>query len=891
MADGSTMKQTPDPKIGRKIGPYVVREKIASGGMGVVYKAYEASLDRIVALKLLPGHMLADPKFRERFLQEARSAAKLEHAGIVPVYSAGEDGDDLFIAMQYVRGKTFADIMDEDGIVPTRTALEITRAAAAALDFAHQRGMVHRDMKPDNVMIDEDGNVKIMDFGLAKMQFVSGGLTQSGLYLGTPEYSSPEQCETNNLDGRSDIYSLGVVLYEALSGALPHTAETPLALFHKVTKEPATPLRVLNSKVPATVEALVAKMMAKNAADRYKTAADVVRQIDKILEVERFVEQPGSKVVVPRHRKITPGGSPETDDSKTIAVRYDRDGNAYAPTQLPKIVAAAVLLLGLAVAGMIYTKFQGGSTTDEGDITTAPIDDPATVNVKGDAIPADVAGNMRPKRIAVLSFENWAKDPRMDWIALGMQEMITNSLSGSEFVEVVSRAEVMRTWEEVVASHGDVVAYNDTIVRSLAKRLNVDLVISGHFVQDAEELRVDVLLDDLNGFEFRKDFTGSKERMIRLVNTMADELRASIEDYIVEEARAVAEKLAAERAKDSNLYGAADNEWAGPEGAQHAGSDALAAGQRTLSLCKAVWPEESAKVRSYLNRLDIHVEGIEDDELQDLLNAACDKLPEQLNSIAVQVENGTLRIKGLDDAGLAFTQPGAFRERGRQRRAQDMNLNNMRVVRAYDANEAQLGEASQGENQDAVELSIVCLADDFEEQSKKEPSESRTALEDEEVDSVEHLKQSPDTAPRSQAMAGFKKLDEKKRELAETMKSAGFGDDTIVILTYMQALNRRCNTQFARETCREFLASYAGMTEEDRQNEAVQLLFRAQSMLEEMGDELSMVKVESALGLAYRAYLYHPQLRNLAALIGKLENARLELDFEAAVPAEEESEK
>lgn len=268
---------------GRRIGVYEVLEELGRGGMGVVYRARDRSLDRDVAIKVLLPELACDEEFERRFVREARAAARLDHPNIVQVYTAGRFEDILFIAMQLIRGKTLAQVLRTRGRLPVREALKITRQAAAALAEAHKISLVHRDIKPNNIMIDEAGRVKIMDFGLMRSSLARESITQSGEFFGTPEYASPEQCETSVLDGRSDLYSLGAVLYEMLAGRRPYQADTPMALFKKILEEHPPSLRSLRPDVPASVEQLVRKMMAKRREDRFATAGEVIAAIDQIL--------------------------------------------------------------------------------------------------------------------------------------------------------------------------------------------------------------------------------------------------------------------------------------------------------------------------------------------------------------------------------------------------------------------------------------------------------------------------------------------------------------------------------------------------------------------------------------------------------------------------------
>ena len=229
--------------IGQIISHYKILEKLGEGGMGVVYRAHDATLDRDVALKFLPHYLTSDPIEKERFYHEARAAAALTHANIAVVYEIGEHEGQLFIAMEYVEGKTLKDIVgaNRDSPLPTSKILDIAIQVCEGLSAAHEKGIVHRDIKSDNIMLTPKGQVKIMDFGLAKLKGATK-LTKTGSTLGTAAYMSPEQARGEEVDHRSDIFSFGVVLYELLAGKLPFKGEHQAALMYSLVNEEPQPI-------------------------------------------------------------------------------------------------------------------------------------------------------------------------------------------------------------------------------------------------------------------------------------------------------------------------------------------------------------------------------------------------------------------------------------------------------------------------------------------------------------------------------------------------------------------------------------------------------------------------------------------------------------------------
>jgi eukaryotic-like serine/threonine-protein kinase len=266
---------------------YTVRERLGDGGMGEVYLAHDVLLGRDVALKVLREPHAARGEFVERFRREARHAAGLSHPNIVEVYDAGEAADGApYMAMEYLPGGTLRDRLDMRGALPPRTAAEVALQIAEALAVAHGHGVVHRDIKPENVLVTENGDVKVADFGIARASDATV-MTQTNLVLGTVRYISPEQAMARPVGPASDLYSLGVVLYEMLAGEVPFEAEGPIAVAMKHLTQPPVPLRELAPAVPADLEAITARLMRKDPARRYGRAGDLARDLERYLAGER----------------------------------------------------------------------------------------------------------------------------------------------------------------------------------------------------------------------------------------------------------------------------------------------------------------------------------------------------------------------------------------------------------------------------------------------------------------------------------------------------------------------------------------------------------------------------------------------------------------------------
>ena len=327
-----------DSLVGKVIGNYEILRELGRGGMGVVYKAHEQSLQRVVALKILPRHLAENPAFVKRFLREARAGARLNHPNIVTTYAVGEHDGVYFIAMEYIKGAPLSQVIRDQGQLDIRRALDISRQAAQALAQAHGQGIIHRDIKPQNMMIDQAGRVKVMDFGLAKVLHAATELTVEGAKLGTPLYMSPEQAQGQTVDARTDIYSLGIVLFEMLAGAPPFLADSPVAVLHQIIHQPVPDLRALNSDVPIPVARLVARMTAKDPKDRHPSAEALDRDLATVLSGDE------KKVLMRDNvREEAPSARIEPRQSAAPPRR------ASFPRR-KSVMTAAVVLIGIAAA-------------------------------------------------------------------------------------------------------------------------------------------------------------------------------------------------------------------------------------------------------------------------------------------------------------------------------------------------------------------------------------------------------------------------------------------------------------------------------------------------------------------------------------------------------------
>ena len=268
---------------GRNISHYTILQKLGEGGMGIVYKALDVSLGRPVALKFLPAHLASSDTDRARFLQEAKAASAINHPNICTIYSVEEHESELFIAMEYVDGQTLRARLQslEGSPMPLAQAMDIGIHVADALAGALEHGIVHRDIKPENIMIRKDGVVQIMDFGVAKLRGVSR-LTREGTTFGTSGYMSPEQVQGHDVDHRSDVFSLGIVLYEMLTGQVPFKGIHETALHYEIVNVDALPPSAVTADISPDLDKIILECLAKDVSERYQSAAEVAKDLRRL---------------------------------------------------------------------------------------------------------------------------------------------------------------------------------------------------------------------------------------------------------------------------------------------------------------------------------------------------------------------------------------------------------------------------------------------------------------------------------------------------------------------------------------------------------------------------------------------------------------------------------
>ncbi|RMF76171.1 MAG: serine/threonine protein kinase [Chloroflexi bacterium] len=371
-------KPSPDDLVGKSLGHYEILAEVGRGGMATVYRARQTSINRIVALKVLPPSLMHDPNFFERFQREVDVIAHLEHPHILPIYDYGQVEGIPFIVMRYLAGGSLSQMIRR-GSIPLEWLEKPLTQVAQALDHAHRQGIIHRDLKPGNVMLDEQGNAYLSDFGIAR---VLGSEMTGSMLIGTPAYMSPEQANGQPIDGRADIYSLGIVLFELITGSEPYQAETPLALLFKQINEPLPSLSAYRKDVPEAMQDVIDRATAKNPNDRFASAREFAQAFRNALHGE--VHPTGTQASHEDAATILPGseaplkiGQPTTQlPSETAAQATPHDDgksfNVWKGIIIPGIFVAVGLVIVLVLL-FLDDSLLGGSDDIESFATQAAV--------------------------------------------------------------------------------------------------------------------------------------------------------------------------------------------------------------------------------------------------------------------------------------------------------------------------------------------------------------------------------------------------------------------------------------------------------------------------------------------------------------------------------------
>jgi len=417
-------------------GRYEIIEELGVGGMGRVYRAHDTKLNEEVALKLIQPEIAADKRTVERFRNEIKNARKISHPNVCRTHDLGEEGKTLYLTMEYIRGEDLKSLIHRMKVLAVGSAVSVGRQIAEGLAEAHKQGIVHRDLKPGNVMIDKDGQAKIMDFGIAR-SLVGGGITGEGAIIGTPEYMSPEQVEGKPADVRADIYALGIILFEMVTGRVPFEGETAFSIANKhKTELPPIPKK-LAPQIPEGLSRLILKCLEKDKAKRYQTADDLIIDLAAVEQALPTVER-----IAPRRKTLT---------HREVTFKFS----------LKKPLIPVVGIVALAVVAFVVWRF---------------------LPKKG-AAPLATSG--KPS-LAILQFDNTSGDKSLDYLKFGLSDLLTIGIDQSKFVNVRTGDQVYSALKKLDLL--ETTRYSTEDLQRVAREAGVEHIASGGILKVGDKI-------------------------------------------------------------------------------------------------------------------------------------------------------------------------------------------------------------------------------------------------------------------------------------------------------------------------------------------------------------------------------------------------------------------
>ena len=453
-------------------GRYEILQTLGEGGMGAVYKARDLEVDRMVALKVIRPELAKQPAIIERFKQELRLSQRVTHRNVIRIYDLGEGEGMKFITMEFIEGSDLRSLIRERKKLSSEESVAIMEQICLALDAAHSVGVIHRDLKPQNVMRDETGRILVMDFGLART-LEGDGMTQTGALVGTMEYMSPEQALAKELDQRSDVFSAGLIFYELLTGQMPYRAESALASLIRRTQERAKPISEYDKTIPPPIAKIVAKCLEREPAVRYQSAKELLND----LEAWQGKREAGAIAF----ESVKPWGQ---------TVPWQRIGG----------IAAAVVL------GMAAFLFR-----DKLRIPTRP----PVVSTK-----PDVA-------LAILPFRNASQDPSLDWYGTTVADMLSSDVGQSSHLRTVSPDRLHQVLHDLRIGPDTVV--DPTILKRVGESSNADTLVWGQYAKFGDQIRIDANIQNLKNGETTPLKTSTTEKDLpHAIDTLADSIRKNL---------------------------------------------------------------------------------------------------------------------------------------------------------------------------------------------------------------------------------------------------------------------------------------------------------------------------------------------------------------------------